>query len=216
LTRLANERNCSSPIIGDEQFRSFTMRANVLHSILRFYIGTRVKKHEIKPGLKPSGCCIIRATFLNDTYCIMNAQSKTLIAAISLIVFGVIPGISIASNADDIERRVQKVGKLNISGTVAAPATAASETASGSTGSGEAADPAALYQASCFACHGTGAAGAPVLGDVEAWTPRIAQGEATLLDHAINGLNAMPPRGGSTLTDEEIELIVAHIITNSQ
>jgi cytochrome c5 len=146
----------------------------------------------------------------------MNAQSKTLIAAISLIVFGVIPGINIASNADDIERRVQKVGKLNISGSVAAPATAASETASGSTGSGEAADPAALYQASCFACHGTGAAGAPVLGDVEAWTPRIAQGEATLLDHAINGLNAMPPRGGSTLTDEEMELIVAHIVTNSQ
>jgi cytochrome c5 len=145
----------------------------------------------------------------------MNAQSKTLIAAISLIVFGVIPGISIASNADDIERRVQKVGKLNISGT-AAPATAASEAASDSTGSGAAADPAALYQASCFACHGTGAAGAPVLGDVEAWTPRIAQGEATLLDHAINGLNAMPPRGGSTLTDEEIELIVTHIITNSQ
>ena len=145
----------------------------------------------------------------------MNAQSKTLIAAISLIVFGVIPGVSIASNADDIERRVQKVGKLNISGT-AAPATAASEAASDSAPSGAAADPAAIYQTSCFACHGTGAADAPVLGDVEAWTPRIAQGEATLLDHAINGFNAMPPRGGSTLSDEEIELIVAHMVTNSQ
>lgn len=145
----------------------------------------------------------------------MNAQSKTLIAAISLIVFGVIPGTSIASNADDIERRVQKVGKLNIGGT-AAPAIAASEAASDSASNSGGTDPVALYQASCFACHGTGAAGAPVLGDVEAWTPRIAQGEATLLDHAINGLNAMPPRGGSTLTDEEIELIVAHMVSNSQ
>jgi cytochrome c5 len=143
----------------------------------------------------------------------MNGHSKTFIAALSFIAFGAIPGISIATNADDIQNRVRKVGKLNVSET-AAPAAMSGDNASDAAGA--AADPAALYQASCFACHGTGAAGAPVLGDKDAWAPRIAQGEATVLEHAINGLNAMPPRGGSSLTDDEIKAIVEYIIANSQ
>jgi cytochrome c5 len=143
----------------------------------------------------------------------MNVHSKTFIAALSFITFSAIPGISIATNADDIQNRVQKVGKLNIS-EAAAPADMSGDSASDAAGA--AADPAALYQASCFACHGTGAAGAPILGDKDAWAPRIAQGEATVLEHAINGLNAMPPRGGSSLSDEEIEAIVEHMISSSQ
>ncbi len=184
---------------------------------------------------------------------IMNAKTKTLITAISLFVMGVIPGTSIASDADEIQSRVQKVGKLNISGATAEPAApaeatvtetasteAAADTASTETASTEAAadttstevastetaadtastsqavDSAALYQASCFACHGTGVAGSPVLGDKEAWAPRIAQGEATLLEHAINGFNAMPPRGGSMLKDDELKAVVAYMVENSQ
>jgi cytochrome c5 len=143
----------------------------------------------------------------------MNVHSKTFIAALSFIAFSAIPGISIATNADDIQNRVQKVGKLNVS-EAAAPAAMSGDSASDAAGA--AADPAALYQASCFACHGTGAAGAPVLGDKDAWAPRIAQGEATVLEHAINGLNAMPPRGGSSLTDDEIKAIVEYMIAGSQ
>ncbi|MGD8631304.1 MAG: c-type cytochrome, partial [Gammaproteobacteria bacterium] len=44
-----------------------------------------------------------------------------------------------------------------------------------------AADGQQIYQSSCQACHATGAAGAPKLGDKEAWAPRIAQGEDTML-----------------------------------
>ncbi len=173
----------------------------------------------------------------------MNAKTKILITAISLFVMGVIPGTSIASDADEIQSRVQKVGNLNISGATAEPPApvetapdttstetasteTAADTASTETASTEAAadtastsqaiDSAALYQASCFACHGTGAAGSPVLGDKEAWAPRIAQSEATLIEHAINGFNAMPPRGGSMLKDDELKAIVAYMVENSQ
>jgi len=161
-----------------------------------------------------------RHFFERTDYFSMNAQTKTLITAISLLIMGVIPGTSIASNADEIKSRVQKVGKLNISGAAAAPAAAtgaaSTEATADSNGEGQQADPATLYQASCFACHGTGAAGSPVLGNIEAWAPRIAQGEATLLEHAINGFNAMPPRGGSMLKDDELKAVVAYIVENSQ
>ena len=43
------------------------------------------------------------------------------------------------------------------------------------------------YKMACFACHGTGAAGSPKMGDKAAWTSRIAQGNAKLHEHAIKG-----------------------------
>jgi cytochrome c5 len=55
----------------------------------------------------------------------------------------------------------------------------------------------AVYTAICSACHTSGAAGAPKLGDAGAWAPRIAQGYDTLLKHAIEGLRAMPAKGGN-------------------
>ena len=51
------------------------------------------------------------------------------------------------------------------------------------------------YQTSCFACHSTGAAGAPIAHDTAAWQPRIAKGMPTLLQHVTTGFNAMPPKG---------------------
>ena len=53
----------------------------------------------------------------------------------------------------------------------------------------------AKYQTSCFACHATGAAGAPLAHDAAVWQPRMAQGMPTLLLHVKNGFNAMPPKG---------------------
>ena len=52
------------------------------------------------------------------------------------------------------------------------------------------------YRTACFACHGTGAAGAPKTGDKAAWKARIAQGMKTLNDHAIKGFKGMPAKGG--------------------
>ncbi len=71
----------------------------------------------------------------------------------------------------------------------------------------------AVYNQACMACHMTGAAGAPIRGNEEAWTPRMEQGVETLYDHALNGFNAMPARGGNPgLSDEEVKAAVDYLI----
>ncbi|MBQ5950244.1 cytochrome c5 family protein [Massilia sp. ST3] len=55
----------------------------------------------------------------------------------------------------------------------------------------------AVYAAVCAACHDSGAAGAPKTGDSGAWGARIAQGYDTLVKHAIEGIRAMPAKGGN-------------------
>lgn len=73
------------------------------------------------------------------------------------------------------------------------------------------------YSSKCSACHNTGAAGAPKLGDAGAWAPRISQGMDTLYNHAINGFNAMPAKGGyASLSDDEVKSIVDYIVENSK
>jgi c(7)-type cytochrome triheme protein len=74
----------------------------------------------------------------------------------------------------------------------------------------------AIYDTTCAACHNTGAAGAPKLGDVAAWAPRIKTGTATLFASAIKGKAVMPPRGGNPkLTDAEVQAAVNYIISQS-
>jgi cytochrome c5 len=70
----------------------------------------------------------------------------------------------------------------------------------------------AVYTAVCVACHGTGAAGAPKVGDAGAWTARIAQGYDTLVQHAVQGIRAMPAKGGNPdLDDVEVARAVVYM-----
>lgn len=78
-------------------------------------------------------------------------------------------------------------------------------------------DGASLYEAVCKTCHATGLAGAPKTGDKGLWGPRIAQGKATLYDHAIKGYTgktgAMPAKGGRTdLSDDLIKAGVDYLL----
>lgn len=69
---------------------------------------------------------------------------------------------------------------------------------------GAQAEAPAKYQTSCFACHSTGAAGAPKTHDVAAWEPRMAKDMSALVDAVKNGLGGMPPTGlCADCTDEE-------------
>lgn len=75
----------------------------------------------------------------------------------------------------------------------------------------------AIYNATCAACHATGAAGAPKIGDKTAWSARIAQGSNKLLEHAIKGLNAMPARGGcSDCSDDDMKKVVDYMVGKTQ
>ncbi|MGA9573769.1 MAG: c-type cytochrome [Lysobacterales bacterium] len=69
-----------------------------------------------------------------------------------------------------------------------------------------------IYGKVCSACHATGAAGAPMRGS-DAMAERAQKGVDTLVQNAVNGLNAMPPRGGRPdLSDEQIRAIVEYMI----
>lgn len=85
---------------------------------------------------------------------------------------------------------------------------AASQVAYGGTTEGK-----VIYDQLCHACHESGAGGSPKLNDKGAWTARIAQGEETLLKHAIEGFTGksgiMPARGGNpALNDAQIKATV--------
>jgi cytochrome c5 len=72
------------------------------------------------------------------------------------------------------------------------------------------------YEQTCKMCHETGLADAPKLGDKAAWKPRIDQGMETLYKHAIQGLKAMPPKGGCmSCSDEEIHKAVDYMVSRS-
>ncbi len=106
-----------------------------------------------------------------------------------------------------IEEEIKPVGQVNV-GSVPAPAPAAQTAA---------VDGESVFKGTCSACHATGAAGAPKVGDKAAWKPRIAKGIDTLLKHATGGFNAMPPRGGNaSLSDDAVKAAIKYMISQSQ
>jgi len=73
-----------------------------------------------------------------------------------------------------------------------------------------------VYQASCSACHGTGAAGAPKLGDTAAWAPRIKAGLPALYNSALKGKAAMPAKGGNpALADADVKAAVDYLVAQA-
>jgi len=78
------------------------------------------------------------------------------------------------------------------------------------------ADGEALYKQACFACHDAGIAGAPKLGDKKLWAPRIATGVDAMVKTVITGKTAMPPRGGTQLTDAQIKEVVEYMASKAQ
>ena len=77
------------------------------------------------------------------------------------------------------------------------------------------------FEQVCGVCHGAGIAGAPKAGDKAAWAARIAEGKATLYQHALQGYQGktgvMPPKGGRTdLPDDLVKQAVDHMVQLSQ
>jgi len=73
-----------------------------------------------------------------------------------------------------------------------------------------------VYKAVCAACHASGAAGAPKVGDQAAWSARIGQGYDTLVKHALQGIRAMPAKGGNPdLDDVEVARAVVFMANES-
>lgn len=141
-----------------------------------------------------------------------NSSSKIMYLSIALAVLlmAVVVPFSMSgkgksdavSNADDVESRIAPVAKIEMQ-------------AGG--GAGGVKDGKTVYNTVCAGCHGAGVMGAPKFGDKGAWAPRIAQGMPTLVKNAINGIRAMPPRGGSaSLTDDEVKGAVEYMMNGSK
>lgn len=119
---------------------------------------------------------------------------------------------------DEVSSQLTKpVASVKMAGEAAAPAAAGGEAAPAPAAAAGPVDGKKIYEATCAACHATGAAGAPKVGDKAAWGPRIAQGVPALINSATNGKNAMPPKGGNaSLKDDEIKAVVEYMVAQSK
>ncbi len=116
---------------------------------------------------------------------------------IGLVVFvtsGNKPNAGVENPEMAIAQRIQKVGNVEV------------RDANRPLRSGE-----EVFKGQCAACHATGAAGAPKLGDAAAWGPRIKTGFDALVQSALKGKGAMSPQGGGDFNDTEIARGVAYM-----
>ena len=120
------------------------------------------------------------------------------------------------------DQNIKPAGQVNIAGEALAPETAVvadagSAAAAETETAPEATSAVSIYTTKCLACHAAGVAGAPKLGDTDAWAPRIAKGMETMVSNAITGLNAMPPKGTCmSCSDADIKMTVEYMVEQSQ
>jgi cytochrome c5 len=96
------------------------------------------------------------------------------------------------------------------------PAQKPQAAAAAQAGKPAAADGKKVFDSTCTACHATGVAGAPKLGDKAAWAPRLAQGVDGLTANVIKGKGAMPPKGGSSASDADIKAVVDYMVSQAK
>lgn len=142
-----------------------------------------------------------------------KSLSKSLTLALSLIAGLFLNSAAFAESSveDEIRERIKPAGEVCVAGEdcgdIAAPVVVASGPRSGED----------IYNSTCFGCHGTGAAGAPKVGDAGEWSARTGKGLDTVISNAINGVGGMPPRGTcSSCSDDDIAATVKYMVNNSQ
>ncbi|MCC7549755.1 MAG: cytochrome c5 family protein [Burkholderiales bacterium] len=125
-----------------------------------------------------------------------------IISVVKLITGGLDADPSAPSmNEELVAARIKPVGEVNLVQTAASGAERSAEE---------------IYKAACAACHDAGLMNSPRTGDKGGWAARIAQGEKTLISHAIAGIRNMPPRGGNpSLSDAEVARAVIWMANQS-
>ena len=107
-----------------------------------------------------------------------------------------------ALKGEAVAQRIQPVGRVEFAG------------ADGGAGGARSAEE--IVKTTCATCHQAGVAGAPKMGDKAQWAPRIKQGLQSLVQTAIKGKGAMPPKGGNTaLSDDEVARAVVLMANQS-
>jgi len=130
------------------------------------------------------------------------------------------PAVTAAAPAASAQASAASADAPAAAAAPAATATAANATPAAGAQAAGGGEGATVYQQVCSVCHAPGIAGAPKVGDAAAWAPRIAQGKATLYDHALHGLTSktgvMAPKAGrSDLSDASVEAAVDYMVAKS-
>jgi len=121
-----------------------------------------------------------------------------------------------AMSPQAIAARIQPVGRVAF-GEEPATAAGAPAAVAGTGAKPAAADGKTVYDATCMACHATGAANAPKIGDKAAWAPRVKSGVAALVKSALAGKGLMPPKGGNaSLSEAELRAAVEYLVSQSK
>jgi len=138
------------------------------------------------------------------------------------IVILVIANILYKGNAMESDLRVQKAVAERIKpmggvyvGSVPADVAAPASTVAAPAQQVAAADLSGeqVYQQVCAACHTAGVLNAPKPGDAAAWEPRLAKGIDAIYANSINGIGAMPAKGGrADMSDDAIKAAVDHML----
>lgn len=133
-----------------------------------------------------------------------------LVALVYTLTAAQLSGSGDTGTPEQIAARIAPVGSVTLAGSEAAAAAAAPATASAPADEGPG---AAIFNKACTACHATGVAGAPKMGDKAAWQPRIARGLDLLLQTVINGKGAMPPRGTCMdCSDDDLKVAIEYML----
>ncbi|MDA0694468.1 MAG: c-type cytochrome [Proteobacteria bacterium] len=138
---------------------------------------------------------------------------KTTLIALALTIAGSTAAWALSDKQRAaIEARIAPVGEVCLLGDSSCGGAVA--VANAAPRSGE-----EVYNSACMACHVSGAGGAPIVGDIAAWQPRIAVGMAALYDSGVNGVpgTSMMAKGGCmSCSDEEINGAVDFMVAGSQ
>jgi cytochrome c5 len=106
-----------------------------------------------------------------------------------------------AMTPEKVAERIRPVSGIEMGAPAAAPGARSGE---------------AIVKATCAACHQAGVAKAPKLGDKNDWAPHIKLGLSAMVQTAIKGKGAMPPKGGDTsLTDAEVSRAVVFMANSA-
>lgn len=131
-------------------------------------------------------------------------SSRIWVAALALSVGSASAAMLPQQSNDDIKERIAPIAQVRVAGANASQS--GGDSASARTGD-------AVYNKFCAACHTSGVLGAPKINDAADWEPRLAQGMDTVLKHAVEGYNAMPPKGTcNDCSDEEIQAAIDYMV----
>ena len=138
----------------------------------------------------------------------MIKRSSRVLTLVGLIVITPAMALAMGSRPKNTDEEAANVRILPLAKVKLAPPAAAGAAAGSRSGE-------ELYKAVCGACHEAGVAGAPKTGDKAAWAPRIGVGLDVLTKTALAGKGAMPPKGGSDATPEELTRAIVFMTNKS-